>query len=333
MDTTTGVILSFLLGYIPMFVFAGFVYWLDRYEKEPKILLGVVFTWGAIVAAGAAFLINTILGTSIFLVSNSESFTAYTLGSLIAPVIEESLKGFAVFLVFLLFYREFDSLLDGIIYAGIVALGFAATENVYYISVLGFAEGGLEGLLGMAFVRVILVGWQHPFYTAFIGIGLAITRLSRKTWIQIAAPLIGWLLAVMTHSLHNFLVEFLSGSSQWVLGTALDWLGWISIFVVVLFAIRKERRMLTEQLLDEMQQGTITSRQYQTARSALAQGRARLSSLTARRYRETSRFYQVAAELAHKKNQLAHLGEEGGNTPIIQQLRGELASLSPVAHA
>ena len=43
----------------------------------------------------------------------------------------------------------------------------------------------------MFFVRVILVGWQHPFYTAFIGIGLAISRLSRNTSIKIIAPIIG----------------------------------------------------------------------------------------------------------------------------------------------
>ena len=44
-------ILSILLGYIPAFVYAGFVYWLDRYEKEPLPLLGGVFMWGALVAA------------------------------------------------------------------------------------------------------------------------------------------------------------------------------------------------------------------------------------------------------------------------------------------
>ena len=48
---------------------------------------------------------------------------------MIAPIIEESLKGLAVLLVFLLFRKEFDSILDGIVYAAITALGFAATEN------------------------------------------------------------------------------------------------------------------------------------------------------------------------------------------------------------
>lgn len=45
-----GLILSLFLGVIPAFVYAMFVYWLDRYEKEPILLLGGVFIWGAVVA-------------------------------------------------------------------------------------------------------------------------------------------------------------------------------------------------------------------------------------------------------------------------------------------
>ena len=108
---------------------------------------------------------------------------------------EETLKGLAVLGVFLVFHSEFDSVLDGIIYAGVAALGFAATENTYYIYTYGFQEGGWSGLLSLAFIRVILVGWQHPFYTAFIGIGLAMARLNRNWLVKIIAPLLGLALA------------------------------------------------------------------------------------------------------------------------------------------
>jgi len=43
----------------------------------------------------------------------------------------------------------------------------------------------------------------------------------------------------------------------------------------------------------------------------------------------TSRFYQVCGELAHKKEQLAKIGDEGGNTAIIAKLRAELQRLAP----
>ena len=37
---------SFVFGFVPMFVFAYILYWLDRYEKEPLWLLAAVFGWG-----------------------------------------------------------------------------------------------------------------------------------------------------------------------------------------------------------------------------------------------------------------------------------------------
>ena len=64
-------------------------------------------------------------------------------------------------------------------YAGITALGFAATENFFYIYTYGYREQGLAGILSLFLIRVILVGWQHPFFTMFTGIGLAGSLFSR----------------------------------------------------------------------------------------------------------------------------------------------------------
>ena len=36
---------ALFFGFVPMFMFAAFVNWLDRYEKEPKLLLGAAFVW------------------------------------------------------------------------------------------------------------------------------------------------------------------------------------------------------------------------------------------------------------------------------------------------
>jgi RsiW-degrading membrane proteinase PrsW (M82 family) len=130
-----GVFLSLFFGFVPMLVYAFLIYRMDRYEKEPKRLLRNVFLWGAIIAAGGAFFINTVMGISIYAVTGSETATDFTTSTVIAPLVEESLKGLAVLLVFLLMRNEFDSILDGIIYAAITALGFAATENAYYLHI------------------------------------------------------------------------------------------------------------------------------------------------------------------------------------------------------
>lgn len=328
-----GFILSVFFGFIPMLIFAWILYWLDRYEKEPKLLIGGVFFWGAAVSAGVAFVVNTLVGMGIYLFTNSDVLTELATGSIVAPPVEETLKGLAVLLVFLFFRHEFDSILDGIVYAGITALGFAATENAYYIYNYGYLESGYEGIFALVFVRVFLVGWQHPFYTAFFGIGLASARLTKNTGLKFLYPLLGWAIAVGTHAFHNTLVGLLEGVGGLVVSTAVDWSGWFFMFLLILWAIWRVQQRVKFYLKEEIELGIISAEQYRTACNAWAQSMARLTALLNGRYRATHRFYNLTADLAHKKYQRATLGEEGGNSKRIQDLRRSLVNLSPKALA
>jgi RsiW-degrading membrane proteinase PrsW (M82 family) len=311
-----------------MLLFAYLVYWVDRYEKEPVLLLGGVFLWGAIIAAGAAFITNTFLGLGIYMFTGSQAFTELSTASAIAPVIEETLKGMACLLVFIFFRHEFDSILDGIVYAAITAIGFAATENIYYIYTYGFQENGINGILYMFFVRVILVGWQHPFYTSFIGIGLALSRLSRNTSIKLLAPIIGWVVAVFTHSIHNTISTIFQGIQSMVVGILFDWSGWIAMIIFVIWALYREQKWIIVQLRQEVTDRVITADQYKIACSAWAQTFTRMKALFSGRYRLTDRFYLLTAELAFKKQQASSLGEQVENQPEIDRLRAELVKLS-----
>ncbi len=327
--TFLGLLLSVLFGVVPMLVFAYLVYWIDRYEKEPVALLGGVFLWGAIIAAGAAFIINSVIGLGIYFFTGSQAFTQLSTADAIAPVIEETLKGMAVLFVFLFFRREFDSILDGIVYATITAIGFAASENVYYIFTYGFQQNGLNGILYMFFVRVILVGWQHPFYTAFTGIGLAVARLNRTTSIKIIAPIIGWAVAIFTHSMHNVLSTAFQGMQSLAIGLVFDWSGWVAMIVFVIWALYREQKWIVAQLRDEVTNGVITPTQYKVASSAWAQFGARLKALSSGQYHLTGRFFQLAAELAFKKHQAYNLGEVEQNQADIDRMRTELGTMSP----
>lgn len=324
-------LVSLLIGFGTAFLFAYVLYWLDHYEKEPLPLLGGVFLWGAIVAAGSAFILNTMLGMGLYIFTSSEVVAEFATTSLVAPFVEEILKGLAVLIVFVVFRREFDSVLDGIIYAGIAALGFAATENAYYIYSYGYQEGGWSGLLWLTFIRVVLVGWQHPFYTAFFGIGLAVARLNRNALVKVGAPLLGLGLAMFTHALHNALATLLDGPDGLLFGTLLDWTGWFFMFLVVLWHIRHEGQLIRQYLLTEVQAGTISPMHYQTASSAWRQMIARFKALLHGRYARTRRFYQLCGEYAHKRQQYARLGDENGNVAILTRLRAELAQLAPFA--
>lgn len=325
-------LVSIFFGFVPMFMFAGFINWLDRYEKEPKVLLGAAFMWGVLIAGGGAYIINTVLGLGVYIVTGSEGATDFATASIIAPIVEESLKGLAVLIVFFLFRKEFDSVLDGIIYAAITAMGFAAIENVLYIYERGYLEGGWEGLWQLVFIRVILVGWQHPFYTAFTGIGLAVARMNRNFFIKIIAVIGGFATAVATHAFHNTFGSMIGGIEGLALGTFVDWIGWFFMFIFIIWLIVHERNILKRQLHEEATNGLISPAQYRTAIS-FAQTGARVSALSSGSYGSTARFYQACGELAHKKEQLHKMGNEKGNLEIIEKLRRELTQLAPRAKA
>lgn len=320
-------IVSIFFGFVPMFLFGFFVYWLDRYEKEPKALLGATFFWGVIIAGGGAFIINTVLGIGVYVVTNSDATTNFATASIIAPIVEETLKGLAVAVVFFIFRKEFDTVLDGIIYGSMVGLGFSAIENTLYIYRNGFLEGGWEGLFALAFIRVILVGWMHACFTAFTGIGFALARVNKNPLVKFGAPILGLGIAIAAHAFHNTFGGLVGSGGLDSLGLTIlaDMVGYSFMVGLIIWMLVHERNVVKKQLLDEVSSGLISQAQYQKVLSPITLTTAGLSG------RATSKFYHLLGELAHKKDQLERHGDEGGNTAIIDKLRTELANLAPQA--
>lgn len=323
-----GLFVSFLAGFLPMFLYAWFLYFLDRYEKEPfKILLGV-FSWGAIIAAGTAYLINTVTGMGIYFVTQSDYATQLTISTMVAPAVEETLKGAAVLIVYLIFRSEFDSPLDGLVFGGITALGFAATENVWYIHQLGFLEDGWSGLLDLTIIRVFQVGWQHPFYTAFIGLGFAFARRAKENIWKWIPPLAGWSIAVMLHLLHNLFSSIFYTRAGMVFSTLWDWTGYLGLFLLILLLIKREQNWMKLYLTPEHDQELLTPDQYQIACSAWRQSIEFIKARARGNYKYIRLFYQSCGDLMHKKRQLIQHGDELGTSLEIQRLRSELGTLS-----
>src|SRR5205807_9915538 len=114
---------------LPVPIYVTLLLWIDRYESEPLWMLATAFFWGAL----AAVLIALIFNTGIEIITNIATGSgniAKTVGAVIsAPIVEESAKGF-ILLVLFFWKSEFDGIVDGIVYAGMVGLGFAMTENI-----------------------------------------------------------------------------------------------------------------------------------------------------------------------------------------------------------
>ncbi|WP_278256598.1 PrsW family intramembrane metalloprotease [Nocardioides convexus] len=184
--------------------------WLDRYEPEPRPLLVAGLGWGAFVATMAALVIQGIGGLVVPVTDNTSL-------AIVAPVVEEASKG--LFLVLLLWWRraEVDGILDGIVYAGMVGVGFAFTENVLYLIAAyngtdGVGPGGLEAVTGTFVLRCLFSPFAHPLFTAFTGIGIGIAVDSRSRSVRWIAPLGGYLLAVLAHGIWNGSTVFGFGS-------------------------------------------------------------------------------------------------------------------------
>lgn len=176
--------------------------WLDRYEPEPRSNLAFGLLWGAFVATVVAVVIQ---GFGGLLVGWSDTFAL----AVAAPFSEEATKG--LFLLLLLWWRraEVDGILDGIVYAGMVGIGFAFTENILYLvdayqgGPEGLGPGGIAGVTTTFVLRCVVSPFAHPLFTAFLGVGIGIAVSTRSPGLRFVAPVVGYLLAVLAHGLWN----------------------------------------------------------------------------------------------------------------------------------
>jgi RsiW-degrading membrane proteinase PrsW (M82 family) len=151
--SVTPFLIALPLALLPVPLLVGLVLLADRLEPEPRINLAFAFAWGAGIAALVAAVINTaglLFITQPDLGKTAGQYISATFG---APVVEESLKGLALIVLLWRRRQELDGPTDGIIYAAMVGLGFAMTENLgYYIDALVRPQVGGVHLLEVTFV-------------------------------------------------------------------------------------------------------------------------------------------------------------------------------------
>jgi RsiW-degrading membrane proteinase PrsW (M82 family) len=247
-------VMATVLATVPVVPLVGCYLWLDRYEPEPRRLLAAGLLWGGFVATAVAIVVQGIGG--IFVGVSDETSLA-----VVAPVTEEATKG--AFLLLLLWWRraELDGVLDGLVYAGMVGIGFAFVENILYLAAAyngtdGNGPGGTTALTATFVVRCLFSPFAHPFFTSFTGIGVGIAVASRTRTMRFLAPLLGYLCAVTAHGLWNG--STLYGGGNFILIylvlMAPAFLGAVGFAV---WARRSERRMLASALDDAARRGLI----------------------------------------------------------------------------
>jgi protease PrsW len=247
-----------LLYAVPMFLL---VYLLDLYEREPLSLVFAALLWGAFAATLLSILASAGWESLAFRLLGESSLEWGA--AVVAPPVEEILKGCGIVFIALIARGEIDDLMDGFVYGAMVGLGFTVIEDVlYFIGVFG---GSIGGVLQGFFIRVVASGlYGHVLYSGLFGIGIAyfITRRGEVTTgrrLAVAGSLI--LTAILGHALWNspllfFFPDDLNGPAaylQLILATTVKGAP-LLVFVILMIRLarKRENRWLHNALAEEV---------------------------------------------------------------------------------
>jgi RsiW-degrading membrane proteinase PrsW (M82 family) len=307
-------------AFIPAALYLAIFLWLDRYDPEPPETLCFALVWGAAIAVFVSAMLNGIATLAL-----GDLLT----GIVSAPVVEEAAKGLGVLMIAFFFRKDFDSVVDGIVYAGVVALGFATMENVDYYG-RSLAEGGPGTLAGTFIVRGILSPFSHVLFTCMTGIGVGVARETHNPAVKVAAPMIGYFGAMFLHALWNTLASFDGGT--FFTGYFLLEVPLFAVFIAVIFhLVRREGRILKQTLAAEVERGLITQRQLEIAISVFRRtGWTAAAFGNPGLFNARRRFLRAVAKLGLCHWHRCRAAEAAGETdsfPLINQLQAEVFSL------
>jgi RsiW-degrading membrane proteinase PrsW (M82 family) len=237
-----GLVTGVALAAVPVVPVVAVYLWLDRYEAEPPVLLGFAFLWGAGVATFGSLIANSASAAAIQQAGGDTTAAAVV----VAPVVEETMKGLAILLILLLRRREFDGVVDGIVYAGMVGIGFAFVENVLYLG-RTLADSGVAGTVAVFVLRCVASPFAHPLFTAATGIGLGLAVRARNPLAKVALPVLGWAVAVLLHGTWNYSAS--AGFGGFVTAYAVVQVPIFAGFVALaVYARRREGRLIARHL-------------------------------------------------------------------------------------
>ena len=315
-----------LSAFAPMPIYLMLWLWLDRNDPEPPWAVALAFFWGGGVAILAAGFANGIFSEVVANWVSRDKAQILT-AVLCAPIIEEFGKALGVLLFFIFMHDEFDGVTDGVVYAGVIALGFATCENVEYYGA-SYQTSGVKGLFGVVLVRGVMSPFLHSIFTSMTGIGFDIARDTGSKAVKIFAPVAGYLLAVSLHMLWNGLCSFLR-PEHLLLAYFLFWFPLFIVFVSFnVYLGFREGRIIREMLEQEVTSGMIT-REHQTLASSWTRRITWLASsvVNGERFLARRRYIRAVTRLALCHYHVFRAEQVHGKTmslPRLPDYRGDV---------
>jgi RsiW-degrading membrane proteinase PrsW (M82 family) len=327
-------VIGMICACLPVPIYVMLLLWIDRYESEPLWMLATAFFWGAVIAVFIAFIFNTSISIMAAVATHNQEIGENVGAVISAPIVEESAKALILLILFFWKRDEFDGIIDGIVYAGMVGLGFAMTENILYYG--RAVQHGTDALTFTLILRGIGAPFSHPLFTSMTGIGLGWSRQSNQPFIKVVAPVVGFMLAVLMHATWNGSATYGGAAGFFAAYFGIMGPAFIITLMVIFFSLRREGRIVRQFLYPDFQNGFFDPQEYEKLCSI--RGRMGLSwnVLTKQGFspwRTRMQCNQLASELAFHRSRVArgigrnpNLAQERENEYLfrLQELRRKL---------
>jgi RsiW-degrading membrane proteinase PrsW (M82 family) len=191
-----------LCAVAPIFTIIIYIYFQDKYEKEPVGLLIANFLFGAVVSILIVTILYLITGRFIPITDEYSVWQQFIQAFVVVALSEEFSK-YVIVKYFAQPKKAFNEPYDGIIYAVMVSMGFACTENIMYV-----LQGGYETAILRAFTAVP----AHATFGILMGYFMGLAKFSNN---RIKLNMAGLFLAVLFHGAYDFFlfIRFIPGIS------------------------------------------------------------------------------------------------------------------------
>lgn len=219
-----------LLAVAPAMIIIAYIYFKDKFEKEPWKLLLKYFFLGASISVILTFFLSFIIGLTPLKLDDTSVLDMFIKAFFVVALVEEFSKYVIVRLAQK--NKEFNEPFDGIVYAVMVSMGFATLENILYVFTYGVETGILR-----AFTAVP----AHATFAILMGYFMGKAKFSKN---KVVLNMIGLCIATLFHGAYDFFlfIEFIPGT---IIGAL------ASLIIGILFS-RKAISLHQEQSLFKM---------------------------------------------------------------------------------
>jgi RsiW-degrading membrane proteinase PrsW (M82 family) len=209
-----------IVAIAPVFIIILYIYYKDKYEKEPKRLSLYNFLLGAVVSIIITTILYYVFDIALPLTNQTSILQQFIKAFFVVGLVEEFSK-YIIIRYFTQPKKAFNEPFDGIVYAVMVSMGFAATENIFYV-----LEGGYQTALVRAFTAVP----AHATFGILMGYFMGKAKFSNN---RIVLNLCGLFLAILFHGSYDFFlfIDFVPGI-------------WIGAFVSLIIGVILSRKAI-----------------------------------------------------------------------------------------